>query len=44
MAESKPGPAPPQGGDGPPESRLAEDFRRRRAVPLVHRGEKESPF
>jgi hypothetical protein len=35
MAESKPGPAPPQGGDGPPESRLAEDFRRRRAVPLV---------
>ena len=35
MADSKPGPAPPQGGDGPPESRLADDFRRRRAVPLV---------
>lgn len=35
MADLKPGPAPPQGGDGPPESRLADDFRRRRAVPLV---------
>ena len=35
MADFQPGPAPPQGGDGPPESRLADDFRRRRAVPLV---------
>lgn len=35
MADPKPGPPPPQGGDGPPEPRLADDFRRRRAVPLV---------